>query len=345
MSLASPFYLSRLSQASAEAVATDGLCGDRLHIDKCAITECTIPKCVLVYDADARYSFVHVEAPPAGSVLRVEPHVYAPTSASRSFLGTLKDLEALHKTSATGLAKAEADGFKPALVKESKTTSNGKSILFDPSNFPDPPMPPASKATSVGSGKTSPPPHVRGINTKHTRTSVHTAPAAQAAVTPATESAGGGPQSIPSDTDPAARIPAPVEAFGRSFIVSPVDTTEQTVQRSLDQRRMRPPKENAVTPQPATTAFGKPVAATHPINSTKAAKSAKPGVKRTGSSKITETNVEEAIKDAIENVAATTLASKPGAKEHALADEDAWELVDRPEEEEWVKVSSRKKRV
>ncbi|KAK5682427.1 hypothetical protein LTS10_005555 [Elasticomyces elasticus] len=98
-----------LDEASAQAAATDGLCGDRSHIQACAINDCIAPKLLVVYTPDARYSIQHRQQPVSGAMLRSNPRILEPCDSSRS---ALKGLKARQKKKLAAAAASSPSGDK-----------------------------------------------------------------------------------------------------------------------------------------------------------------------------------------------------------------------------------------
>ncbi|KAK5723341.1 hypothetical protein LTR15_005039 [Elasticomyces elasticus] len=116
-SLSVPF-----DEASAQAAATDGLCGDRSHIKDCAIQDCAAPKLLVVYTPDAQYSIQHRQQPASGAMLRSNPRVLEACSSSRR---ALKSLTARQEQK---LAAASAASPSSDKVRETRATNGTASV-------------------------------------------------------------------------------------------------------------------------------------------------------------------------------------------------------------------------
>ncbi|KAK3618019.1 hypothetical protein LTR56_024929 [Elasticomyces elasticus] len=109
-----------LDEASAQAAATDGLCGDRSHIQACAIKDCIVPKLLVV--SDAQYSIQHRQQPASGAMLRSNPRVLEACSSSHR---ALKSLTARQKQK---LAAAAASSPSSDKVHETDATNGTASV-------------------------------------------------------------------------------------------------------------------------------------------------------------------------------------------------------------------------
>ncbi|KAK5691734.1 hypothetical protein LTR17_025594 [Elasticomyces elasticus] len=105
-----------LDEASAQAAATDGLCGDRSHIQACAIKDCIAPKLLVVFTPNAQYSIQHRQQPASGAVQRSNARILEPCSSSRY---ALKSLTARQKQN---LAAASASSPSSNKVRETRAT-------------------------------------------------------------------------------------------------------------------------------------------------------------------------------------------------------------------------------
>ncbi|KAK4959210.1 hypothetical protein LTR10_004010 [Elasticomyces elasticus] len=111
-----------LDEASAQAAATDGLCGDRLHVQNCAIMDCAAPKLLVVYNPDAQYSIQHRQQPASGAMLRSNSRILEPCTSSR---GALKSLKARQKQKQ---AAATASSPSSNKVDETHATNDTASV-------------------------------------------------------------------------------------------------------------------------------------------------------------------------------------------------------------------------
>ncbi|KAK5738180.1 hypothetical protein LTR17_006210 [Elasticomyces elasticus] len=114
-----------LDEASAQAAATDGLCGDRSHVQECAIKDCAAAKLLVVYTPDAQYSIQHRQQPASGGMLRSNPRILEPCSSSRH---ALKSLTARQKQK---LAAASAASPSNDDVRETRATDGTASVPND----------------------------------------------------------------------------------------------------------------------------------------------------------------------------------------------------------------------
>ncbi|KAK4901159.1 hypothetical protein LTR27_001715 [Elasticomyces elasticus] len=100
-----------LDEASAQAAATDGLCGDRSHLRECAIQDCAAPKLLVVYTPDAQYSIQHRQQPASGAMLRSDPRILEPCSSSRHALKSLTSRQK-QKQAAAAAASPSSDNMR-----------------------------------------------------------------------------------------------------------------------------------------------------------------------------------------------------------------------------------------